>query len=111
MQLQAQRARHSAIASVHRTMNERRKNDAPEHFHGSITCECECHRAECGDNFEIAIDDYEAVRAEGRRFVVAPDHQDDDELMIAVEPSYSVIEKVGDPGRDAQTLDPRWTKP
>ena len=50
---------------------------------------------------------YEAVRAIGRRFIVATDHETRDELMICAGRGYSVIEKVGDPGLLAQALDPR----
>ena len=107
MQTAASNPRHSANASVHRTMNERRRSDGPRFLANSITCECECNRAECGHNIEISIADYEAVRAEARRFIVAPDHETRDELMICAGRGYSVIEKVGDPGDLAQALDPR----
>jgi hypothetical protein len=74
---------------------------------GVIACECECNRAECGENFEVAELDYEAVRRHGRWFVVAPDHHTDDELLISSRRDYDVIEKIGDKGRLAQSLDPR----
>ena len=59
MQLAADSKRHSANASVHRTMNERRGSARLRFLPKSITCECECNRAECGHNIEITIADYE----------------------------------------------------
>jgi hypothetical protein len=108
MQLAETSPRDSAVASVHRSMNERRsQSPAPSVVANSITCECECHRTECDQHFEVAVASYEAVRAEGRRFIVAPNHQTRDELMISERNAYSVIEKVGDKGVLAQALDPR----
>jgi hypothetical protein len=99
--------RESAVACVHRSMNERRSSAASRLSASPITCECECHRTECGVSFEVAEVDYEAVRSQGRRFVVAHDHQTDDELLISSRHDYDVIEKIGDKGRLAQSLDPR----
>jgi hypothetical protein len=98
--------RQAANESVHRTMNERRENAAPT-LATSMRCECECFRPECGSSFEITIADYEAVRAEGRHFVVIPGHEGDDESIISRTESYFVIEKTGEQGRIADALDPR----
>ena len=72
-----------------------------------MSCECECHRAECGASFQVTIEAYEAVRADGRRFLVAPGHQTSDESIISTSDTYSVIEKMGDQGFIADSLDPR----
>jgi hypothetical protein len=72
-----------------------------------MKCECECHRVECGNSFQITIDAYEAVRTDGRRFIVTPGHQSGDELIISTTIAYFVIEKVGDQGRTAEELNPR----
>jgi hypothetical protein len=83
------------------------------HEHGSdplaafMRCECECHRAECGSGFEISIAAYEAVRTEGRRFVVTPGHESDDESVVSRTDRYLVIEKIGEQGRIAESLNPR----
>jgi hypothetical protein len=87
-------------------MNERR------HAEGlasatSMKCECECFRAECGSAFEIAISDYEAVRANGRRFLVVPGHEGGEETIVSQSESYWVIEKSGDQGAIAEELNPR----
>ena len=87
--------------SVHRSMNEVRVAET------SIKCECECHRAECGSSFEITVTEYEAVRAQGRWFIVAPDHQSKQEAVISRTPVFWVIEKLGEQGDIAEELNPR----
>jgi hypothetical protein len=97
--------------SVHRTMNELREKDALAAPTASMNCECECSRSECNSGFQITIADYEAVRANGRRFVVTPGHEDEDEEIIATTPEYVVIEKLGEQGRIADSLKPRSDMP
>jgi hypothetical protein len=87
-------------------MNELRESAAPDSA-TSMKCECECHRVECGNSFQITIDAYETVRTEGRRFVVTPGHQSDDEALISIMDTYLVIEKVGEQGAMAEELNPR----
>jgi len=87
-------------------MNELRESGAPASA-TSMKCECECHRVECGNSFQITIDAYETVRTEGRRFVVTPGHQSDDEALISIMDTYLVIEKVGEQGAMAEELNPR----
>ena len=95
------------VASVHRSVNERRKAGALALARDSMRCECECDRTECGSSFEITLASYDDVRADGCRFVVAPAHQGLGEAMVSVVQAYSVIEKVGEQGLAAQALDPR----
>jgi hypothetical protein len=92
--------------SVHRTSNEivEAGSDASTLW---MKCECECHRADCGSSFHIKITDYEAVRTEGRQFVVTPGHQTAQETIVSTEGSYCVILKHGEQGRIATQLDPR----
>lgn len=92
--------------SVHRTVNERRAEAALD---GDLTmkCECECHRAECGGSFLVTLHAYEEVRADGRHFLVVPEHQSADEEVVTATDGYWVIEKTGDQGRLAASLDPR----
>jgi hypothetical protein len=104
-------ARHAMNESVHRTMNELREKDALAGLTATMNCECECSRSECNSGFEITIADYEAVRASGRRFVVAPGHEEEDEEIIEKAPAYFVIEKVGEQGRIADSLQPRSEPP
>jgi hypothetical protein len=87
-------------------MNERTEGRA-RHGDISMRCECECFRVECASNFEIALDAYEAVRANGRNFVVAPGHQSAEEPILSATATYLVITKIGEQGLIAETLDPR----
>jgi hypothetical protein len=100
--------RHATNESVHRTVNERRW-DALSTPDVAMACECECHRAECGNNFNVTMIDYEAVRAHARRFLLAPDHQAPEESIISTSSAYWVIEKLGEQGVIADALDPRKT--
>jgi hypothetical protein len=87
-------------------MNERRA-DAASGDDLSMKCECECHRAECGGSFTVTMNAYEEVRADGRHFLVAPEHQSAEEEVVTTTAAYWVIEKTGDQGRIAASLDPR----
>ena len=96
--------RQAVNESVHRTMNEQRERDALHDLAVSMRCECECLRAECGDTFDITINDYEAVRTNGHRFIVKPGHEGEDEAIISMTEVYFVIEKRGEQGRIADSL-------
>jgi hypothetical protein len=85
-------------------MNERSQKRASGM---SMRSECECDRAECSISFPMTIDAYEAVRASGRRFVVAPGHQHRDESILRTARLYLVIEKLGSRARHAEALNPR----
>ena len=69
---------------------------------------CECARLGCTTILEIRSAEYEAVRAHGRRFVVAPGHVvPETERVVARHGSYEVVEKHGEAGRLAAATDPR----
>jgi hypothetical protein len=71
---------------------------------------CECHDVECGAHVPMTPPEYEAVRASGRRFVVAPsDEHVNTEVERVVDRStrYWVVEKVGEAGEIAEESDPR----
>jgi hypothetical protein len=87
-------------------MNEKRERDAA-HEDTQMKCECECFRGECASNFQITLDAYETVRANGRSFIVAPGHQSNDEPILSTTPTYLVIAKTGEQARVADMLDPR----
>jgi hypothetical protein len=92
--------------SVHRSMNERRESEMIDD-ETVMRCECECFRVECGNDFRVSIEAYERVRADGRRFIVSPGHESDEEAIVLTTPEYLVIEKLGEQGRIAEALDPR----
>lgn len=69
---------------------------------------CECADETCVERLPVPIATYTAVRGEGRRFVVAPGHEDLDlETVIERYERFLVIEKFGASGRIAESTDPR----
>jgi hypothetical protein len=102
----------AANQSLWRNVNENIKN---LHNHlaspdGLRTFLCECAALRCGQSFEMTAREYEAVRADPTCFVVAPgdDHVIEDvEVVIAREPHYWVVQKIGASADVAAHLDPR----
>ena len=69
---------------------------------------CECGRLDCLDRIELTRAQYEAVRADPRRFVVVPGHEDP-RVARAVEqqPRFLVVEKLDHAAEVAVEHDPR----
>ena len=71
---------------------------------------CECAEKTCFERIAISQEEYEAVRADGKRFVVAPSDQHvfhDIENLVEQYERYWVVEKYGIAGELAETVDPR----
>ena len=71
---------------------------------------CECARADCTTLVPVTAGEYEAVRADGDHFIVAPavEHVDAARERVAVRNErYWVIAKAGLAGDVAEQLDPR----
>jgi hypothetical protein len=71
---------------------------------------CECADPACGERFAAHLEEYEAVRADGRRFLVAPGHEEPRyERVIEDEDEHPVVQKDKDEkvAREALKLDPR----
>ena len=69
---------------------------------------CECARLGCNLLVELTLAQYEAVRADPRRFVIVHGHEVPDvEVVIERHGEYSVVEKVGEAGHEAERRDPR----
>lgn len=69
---------------------------------------CECSRLGCTRIIELTVEEYEAVRAHSRRFVVAIGHQQPEVERVVVEkPRYLVVEKRERAGEVADRTDPR----
>jgi hypothetical protein len=70
---------------------------------------CECGHADCTLPVELTLDEYEAVRAAGARFLVLPGHEIEDvDAVVERHSRYFVVEKVPGPGRKvAEERDPR----
>jgi hypothetical protein len=73
-----------------RQVNERRREDDP----GTVVITCECGDLDCHDQLRVEAADYEAVRANPRRFLGAPGHEIPDvEKVVEKRETYQVIEK------------------
>ena len=71
---------------------------------------CECQDRSCAERIPLTRTEYEAIRADGRRFVVAPSpvHVDTSiENVVDMSTRYWVVEKIGEPGAFAEEHDPR----
>lgn len=98
--------------SLFRDVNEN-INDAAQ-AHGSVpdghvySFFCECADIACVDRVELALSEYQAIRGDGKQFVVAPGHVFVAiEAVVKVEADHLVVEKVGVAGDVAERLDPR----
>jgi hypothetical protein len=73
-----------------------------------VAFRCECARLECNRLVSITPREYELVRADGRRFLVLPGHEDTAvETVVLSRPGYRVVEKHDGAGRLADASDPR----
>lgn len=69
---------------------------------------CECGRPECDARLAVPLDEYERVRAHGRRFIVAAGHERPEvEKVIDERGVWLVVEKTGAAGEVAEEEDPR----
>jgi hypothetical protein len=68
---------------------------------------CECEDERCTTVVLLTTAEYEEVRSESRRFVVASGHQGSDDRMLGRHEGFTVIEKTGEEGRLVEELDPR----
>lgn len=57
---------------------------------------CECGNPSCEQHVQLSLEEYERVRADSRRFAVVPGHViPEAERVVASEPRFEVVEKVG----------------
>ena len=89
-----------------------RARDRSHNFAGSFcsafTIACECANARCVSMVEIKPADYEAIRANPRRFAVLPGHLDADiEHVVTEAEGYQVAEKRGEAAAVAEALAPQ----
>jgi hypothetical protein len=70
---------------------------------------CECENEYCTSVLQLTREQYEAVRANPRRFLMVAGHQEPDERVVQGEARYIVIEKSGKAGDLVAKRDPRST--
>ena len=68
---------------------------------------CECSDDTCTERVGLPVTVYESVRADPRRFVVVPGHDNDFEHVVESSGAYSIVEKEGKAGRIAEQTNPR----
>ncbi len=69
---------------------------------------CECANLQCAEPIEMALDEYEKVRLVPTHFFVKPGHVVPDiERVVEENGRYVVVEKFGEAGKGAVSLDPR----
>jgi hypothetical protein len=93
-----------------RSVNERIRDIADRHGSDPHGYEflCECSDPTCLERVTLTLPEYEAVRADATRFVLAVGHSDARiETTVHTAPDHVVVAKVGVAGRVAQALDPR----
>ena len=82
--------------SAFREVNEAIATTAAKLDAGSTEFVCECADPRCADRLMADLDEYEEVRSEPTRFLLAPGH-DEPEIERIVERTgeYNVVEKFG----------------
>jgi hypothetical protein len=93
-----------------RRVNERIRELADGHGADQHAYEflCECGDTACMERVTLTLAEYEAVRADATRFVLADGHNDGTiEKVVAASADHVVVEKLGVAGEIAEALDPR----
>jgi hypothetical protein len=67
---------------------------------------CECADARCSEIVRLTLEQYEEVRADSRRFLNVPGHEDAAEI-VEERDGYVIVEKVGRAGDIVDALDER----
>ena len=78
----------------------------------TFTFLCECGVETCFERIALTRAEYEAVRSDPARFVVAPEHEDLTAGEVVVEQSsrYTVVEKRGEERTIVERSDPRRSR-
>ena len=74
---------------------------------GPIGFLCECGVLGCNEVVELTIGEYEAGRADSRRFILRPGHETEADEVIERTGRYDVVTKRGRAARIAEQTDPR----
>ena len=102
-------ARLARTESLFRDVNEGIAESARRFEAEEAEFVCECSDSSCTHRVPASLDDYEQVRADGVRFLLAPGHSDDRiEQVVEHRRRYDVVEKVHRVvAAYARRLDPR----
>ncbi len=108
--MDARQERLARNEALFRDVNERVRAIAAVHGDDDHVYEffCECSNTDCTFQLRATLADYEAVRAHGARFLIAPAHSlPEIEIVVERTDAWWVVEKQGDAGELAEELDPR----
>jgi hypothetical protein len=102
-----QRQRAARNESLFREVNERIEDLASDSAFSIFICEC--MNELCDENVPMTLEEYEAVRRDGNRFVVLPGHHvaEVEDVVDVVDGRYVVVAKLGAGAEVAEELDPR----
>ncbi len=96
---------------IFREVNEQVTKALPDAFDAAndyMRFVCECASESCTTLIEMTRNEYEAVRANGRRFTVAPGHAESGAERIVVENErFEVVEKLEAAAAIAEARNPR----
>jgi hypothetical protein len=97
--------------ALFREVNERLRdlNEAFGPMTNRVELVCECANATCAERISFTLREYEELRAEPDRFVIAPGHEVPDvEDVIATGDGWHIVRKrPGVPRKVAEATDPR----
>ncbi|MGH2932038.1 MAG: hypothetical protein ACRDKK_04170 [Gaiellaceae bacterium] len=96
--------------SLFRDVNERIAETAENLGSEDAVFVCECADAGCDDRLPAQLDEYQQVRADGVRFLVAPGHEESDyERVLHRKRDFQVVEKTKNRrlAEAVEELDPR----
>jgi hypothetical protein len=98
----------AANETVHREINEAIERGRWPGEEQPTAYRCECAQRGCTAMLELTRAQYERLRAHPRRFAVIPGHEDPSvEAVVAREPGFVLVEKVGEAGQLSDASDPR----
>jgi hypothetical protein len=106
----AEPVRVARTESFFRDVNERIAEAAKQLGVDSAEFVCECADPECNERFPAQLEEYDEVRADGRRFLVAPGHDEPEyERLVEVNGNHQVVKKDQDArvAAEVSRLNPR----
>jgi uncharacterized protein (DUF736 family) len=106
--MRSEELRIAKTESRFREVNERIADAAERIGADEAELVCECADPECGRRIAASLEDYEATRARGSHFLVAPGHElHEHERVVTTAPGFRVVAKLRGLGAAARRLDPR----
>ena len=105
------REQEAANEAIFREMNEWAEGGIDARLGSSRRMDvylCECSDGRCTEPIGLTREEYEAVRAEPARFVIALDHENPEiDRVVSENPRFAIVEKFGESARIALASDPR----